>query len=126
MLDFKGLDGFSAGNDGLERGAELGNVPLSVADLIELPPDGMLWRDRECVAEGAVRKTDGQVGLEHEDAFADSLHEIQRVDFAHGSGSCTPSDDRGSSSTANTRSCRRTYFSLLPVLIVNLSRGGVG
>src|ERR1700730_7706857 len=93
MLDFKGLDGFSARNDGLEQGAELGNIPLSVADLIELPPGCMLWRDCEHVAEGAVRKADGQIGLEHEDAFADRLHEIQRVDIAHGSGSGTPSDD---------------------------------
>jgi hypothetical protein len=49
-------------------------VPLSVPDLIELPPDCMLWRDCECVAEGAVRKADGQIWLEHEDAFADRLH----------------------------------------------------
>src|ERR1700738_3809755 len=94
MLDFKGFDGFSARNDGLEQGAELGNIPLSVADLIELPPDCMLWRDCEHVAEGAVRKADGQIGLEHEDAFADRLHEIQRVDVAHASGSCSLSDDR--------------------------------
>src|ERR1700719_4482985 len=94
MLDFKVLDGFSVRNDGLERGAELGNVPLSAADLIELPPDCMLWGDCEHVAEGAVRQADGQIGLEHEDTFADRLHEIQRVDIAHGSGSCTPSDDR--------------------------------
>src|ERR1700731_3338487 len=92
MLDFKGLDGFSARNDRLERSAELGNVPLSVADLIELAPDCMLRRDCECVAEGAVRKADGQIGLEHEDAFADRLHEIQWVDVEHGSGSCTHSD----------------------------------
>src|ERR1700676_4876798 len=94
MLDFKGLDGFSVRNDGLEQGAELGNVPLSVADLIELPPDCMLWGDCEHVAEGAVRKADGQIGLEYEDTFADRLPEIQRlhVDVVHGSGSCTPSD----------------------------------
>src|ERR1700692_943849 len=94
MFDLEGLDGFSARNDGLERGAELGNVPLSVADLIELPPDCMLRRDCEYVAEGAVRKADGQIGLEHENAFADRLQEIQWVDVAHGGGSCTPSADR--------------------------------
>src|ERR1700716_278613 len=92
MLDFKGLDGFLVRNDGIEHGAELGNVPLSVADIIELPPDCMLWRDCEHVAEGAVRKADGQIGLEHEDAFADRLHEIHWADVAHGNGSCTPSD----------------------------------
>src|ERR1700731_328069 len=95
MLDLKGLDGFFLRNNGVERGAELGNVPLSVADFIQLPPDCMLRRDCECVAEGAVRKADGQIGLEHEDAFADRLNEIHRVDvthIAHGRGSRTPSD----------------------------------
>src|ERR1700730_14220517 len=92
MLDLKGLDGFFLRNNGVECGAELGNVPLSVADLIELPPDCMLRRDCECVAEGAVRKADGQIWLEHEDAFADRLHDIQRVDVMDrgGSTSCRP------------------------------------
>src|ERR1700737_364507 len=90
MLDFKGLDCFSARNDGLERAAELGNVPLSVADLVELPPDCMLWRDCECLAEGAVGKADGQIGLQHEDAFTDRLHEIERLESAHGSNSHAP------------------------------------
>jgi hypothetical protein len=44
----------------------------------------MLWRDCECLAEGAVRKADGQIGIEHEDPFADRLHEIQWVEPAHG------------------------------------------
>ena len=36
-------------------------------------------------------RQDGQIGLEHENAFADRLHEIQWVYVAHGSGCCTPS-----------------------------------
>ena len=47
MVDFEGLDGLSARNDGLERGAELGNVPLALAELIELPPDRVLPGDFE-------------------------------------------------------------------------------
>ena len=43
MLDFKGLDRFSARNNRIKRSAELGNVPLSVAELIELPADRILW-----------------------------------------------------------------------------------
>jgi hypothetical protein len=77
----------SARNDGLERGVELGNFSLSAADIMQLPPDYMLWRDCECLTEGAVGKADGQIGIEHEDAFADRLHEIQWVDSVHGSGS---------------------------------------
>jgi hypothetical protein len=52
----------------------------------------MLWRDCECVAEGAVRKVDGQIGIEHEDAFADRLHEVQWVNVTHVSGSSAPPD----------------------------------
>ena len=89
MVDLEGLDGLLAGNDRLERGAQPGNVPLSVAQLIKLPPHRMLRRDCECLAEGAVGETDGQIGLEHEEAFADRLHEIQWVDSGHGSCSWT-------------------------------------
>ena len=93
MVDFKGLDGFLAGQDGLERGAQPGYVPLSVADLIELAPDRILRRDGEGVVERAVGEADGQIGLEHEDALTDRLHEIQWNDIPHGCGSRTPSDD---------------------------------
>jgi hypothetical protein len=41
----------------------------------------------------SARKADGQIGLKHEDVFAGRLLEIERVDVAHGSGSCTPSAD---------------------------------
>jgi hypothetical protein len=34
---FEGFDGFSARNDGLERGAEFGNIPLAVDRLHEIP-----------------------------------------------------------------------------------------
>ena len=93
MVDFETLDGCSPGNDSVKRGAELWNVPLSVAELIELPADRVPRRDRKCLAKRAVREADGQVGLEHEKAFTDCLHDIQWNDFAHGGYSCTPSDD---------------------------------
>jgi hypothetical protein len=96
LVGFEGLNGCSAGNDSLERGAEVGNVPLSVAEFIELPPDPVLWRDFEYEAEGAVREADGQVGFEHEQAFADRLHKIQWNDFAHCEGSRRPKSVRES------------------------------
>jgi hypothetical protein len=43
----------------------------------------MLRHDREFVAEGAVREADGQIGLEHEQAFTDRLDDIQGGGFAH-------------------------------------------
>jgi hypothetical protein len=69
---------FVARNDGLERGAEFGNVPLSVTDLVKLPPDCMLWRD--CEKERQSGQSDR---ARDEDAFADRLHDIQRVDVVH-------------------------------------------
>ena len=90
LVDFESLDGLSARNDGLERGAEFGNIPLAFAELMELPPDRILWRDFECLAEGAICKADSQIGLEHEKSFADRLHDIQWNDFAHCDGSAGP------------------------------------
>src|SRR5271165_2272227 len=46
---------------------------------------------------------------------------IPRVNCAHGNGSCTPSDDGGSSSTARIRSCQRTPPSALLVCQTYLS-----
>src|SRR5664280_697437 len=45
LFDFEILECSFARNDGLERAAELGNVPLFVAELIELSPDRMFWHD---------------------------------------------------------------------------------
>src|SRR6202035_1005091 len=63
-VHFEGLDRRAFGKDGFDQGAQLGNVPLSVAELIELPADRILWDDCECAAKGTVRKPDRQVGIE--------------------------------------------------------------
>ena len=42
LIDFKGLDGRATGNNGIERAAKRGNVPLSVPEFWELPPDDFL------------------------------------------------------------------------------------
>jgi hypothetical protein len=73
-----------------ERGAEFWNVPLFVAELIELSADRILWRDCEGVAKRTVREQDGQIGIEHEETLADRRHEIPRVHIAHSNGSCSP------------------------------------
>jgi hypothetical protein len=72
-VHFEGLDRRTFGKDGFDQGAQLGNVPLSVAELIELPADRILCGDCECVDKGTVRKPDRQVGIEHEQAFTDRL-----------------------------------------------------
>ena len=51
---------------------------------MELPADRILARDGECVAKGAVREADGEIGIKREEALANRLHEIPRVNFAHG------------------------------------------
>jgi hypothetical protein len=66
----------------------------------------------------SARKADGQIGLKHEDAFAGRLLEIERVDVAHGSGSCTPSAD-GLILDSKNGSSERAYVGLPPVLIAN-------
>jgi hypothetical protein len=82
------------GKDGFDQGAQLGIIPLSVAELVELQADRILWGGCECVVKGTVRKLDRQVGIEDKQAFTDRLYEIQWVDFAHGmASSCAPSDD---------------------------------
>src|SRR4029077_17343369 len=78
-VHFEGLDRLTLRKDAFDKGEHLGTFPLSVAELIELPADRVLWSDCECVAKGTVHKPDGQVGIEHEQAFTDRVYEIQRV-----------------------------------------------
>ena len=58
LVDLESLDGLSARNDGLESGAEFGNIPLAFAELMELPPDRVIPGDFEYLAEGAIREAD--------------------------------------------------------------------
>ena len=88
---------------------------LSVAKLIEPPADRILWPDCECVAKGTVREADGEIGIEHEEALANRLHEIPRVNFAHGNGSCSPSDEGARPRQQEYDPCQRTPPSALLV-----------
>jgi hypothetical protein len=54
VVDFKRFDGGVPGNDRFERGAELGNVPLTVAEPMELLADGV-FRRTHCPVEKIVR-----------------------------------------------------------------------
>jgi hypothetical protein len=66
---------------------------VPAAELIELPAERVLWSNSECFAKGPVREADSQIGFEHEKALADRVDEIPSINFAHGSGSSSPSDD---------------------------------
>src|SRR5208337_3247445 len=44
--------------------------------------------DCECVTKGTVREANRQIGIEHEQAFVNRLHEVPSVNFTHGNGSC--------------------------------------
>jgi hypothetical protein len=84
VVHFERLNRRTFGKDGFDQGAQRGNVPLSVAELIELSADRILWGDCECAVERTVRKLDRQVGLKHEQTFTDRLDQIQGVDLWHG------------------------------------------
>src|SRR5665213_3185703 len=81
------------GKDGFDQGAQLGNIPLPVAELVELHADRIFWSGCECFAKGTICKPDRQVEIEHKQAFTNRLYEIQWVDFAH--GWLPPSSDGG-------------------------------
>jgi hypothetical protein len=68
--------------DGFEQGAQLGYVPLAVAELVELAADRMLRNHCECLAKRAIGKPHREVGLQNQKAFAERLDEIQWIDFA--------------------------------------------
>jgi hypothetical protein len=93
---------------------------------MEFPPDRLLWRHGECAAEGAVCIVDGQIGLEHEDAVTDRLHDMPWIDVARDSGSGFPSDDGTHPRRQKIGSRSEAETGLLPEATLNLSREVVG
>ena len=80
-VDFEGLEGSSASNDGCERDAQFGNIPRSSAELMELEANHVLWRNGELVAKGTVHEADVQIGIEYDEALPDRLDKIPRVNI---------------------------------------------
>ena len=99
---------------------------LSATAPTELPANRILWRNRECAAEGSVREPDGEVALAHEQAIADRFQQTQRVEFAHCSRSIHLLMTGFIRSTARIRSCQIARVTRLPVLIVHELRVVVG
>ena len=54
----------------LEQPAQLGDVPLAVAQLVQQPAFGLLARDAEAAVERLARRPHAQLGVEHEQRLA--------------------------------------------------------
>ena len=63
------------GQDLAEQRPQPRNVQLAVAQLVHGPADGRLRRELEGLVEGPVRRLHAQVGVQHQQRFADRVHD---------------------------------------------------
>ena len=76
VLQFEVVEHGAGGDDVFEQGAQVGDVPLAVAQFVDEPALGLTGRDVERLVEGAVGRADAQGGVEDEERLADRVHDV--------------------------------------------------
>ncbi len=92
--------------DGLQRPAQLGKVPLAVAELVEEPAFCGFPLHLEGVVKGAVRPLDPQPGVQHEQGLAHRLDDGVREVAASATSSAARFKASMSTSTITAPSIR--------------------
>jgi hypothetical protein len=82
VLDLVALDRHAPRDDLLEQVAQVGDVPLAVAELVEVAAEGVVAADPEGLVERAAGADDAQVAVEHEQGVADGVDDALRLDVA--------------------------------------------
>ena len=71
VLDLEVGQTTPVGQNLAQQRAEPRDVQHAVAQLVERAVDGLLRREPEGLVEGAIRRQDAQVGVEHQQRFPD-------------------------------------------------------
>ena len=81
VLQLEVVEDGALGDDVLEQGPQVGDVPLAVAQLVDEAVLGLLGRDVKGLVEGAVGGADAQGGVEDQQRLAHRIHDVLRVGF---------------------------------------------
>src|SRR6185503_4477033 len=68
-------------NDVLEQRAQIRNVPLSVAQLVDEPVLGLFRGNVKGLIEGAIRRVNAQTAVENQQRLANRVDDILRIRF---------------------------------------------
>jgi hypothetical protein len=78
VLDFVRLDDVVFRDNLFQKLAQRRDVPLAIAQLVELPSSRMLPLDPKRLIKGAARGNDAQVPVEHNEGLADRVYDCLR------------------------------------------------
>ena len=81
VLQLEVVEDGALGDDVLEQGPQVGDVPLAVAQLVDEAVLGLLGRDVERLIEGAVGGPDAQGGVEDQQRLAHRVDDVLGVGF---------------------------------------------
>ena len=79
VLELEVVEDGALGDDVLEQGPQVGDVPLAVAQLVDEAALGLLGRDVERLVEGAVGGPDAQRGVEDQQRLAHRIDDVLGV-----------------------------------------------
>ncbi len=79
VLELEVVEHGALGDDVLEQGPQVGDVPLAVAQLVDEAALGLSGRDVERLVEGAVGRPDPQGGVEDQQGLAHRVHDVLGV-----------------------------------------------
>ena len=79
VLELEVVEDGALGDDVLEQGPQVGDVPLAVAQLVDEAALGLRGRDVERLVEGAVGRPDAQRGVEDQQRLAHRVHDVLGV-----------------------------------------------
>ena len=76
VLELEVVEHGALGDDVFEEGAQVGSVPLAVAQFVDQVALGLDGRDVKRVVEGAVGGVDAQRGVEDQQGLAHRVHDV--------------------------------------------------
>ena len=92
VLELKVVEDRALGDDVLEQGPQVGDIPLAVAQLVDQAALGFVGRDMKRLIESAVGGPNAQRGVEDQQGLAHRIHDVlgivlnildQRFSFHH-------------------------------------------
>src|SRR5438105_2608359 len=79
VLELEVVEDGALGDDVLQQGPQVGDVPLAVAQLVDQAALGLPGRDVERLVEGAVGGPDAQRGVQDQQRLAHRVHDVLGV-----------------------------------------------
>src|SRR5690349_11953214 len=80
MLDLKVDNRLAFGEDLLQNPSQFGNVPLTIAELVNQAAGGLLPTNLELLIKGSIGRSDTKVPAQDKQRLADSFHHGLGID----------------------------------------------